>query len=64
VVRKVAESLGKEPKYERLVLEKLKQPVKLEVKDVTLDYLLETTLKPLGLTYRITDDALEIVEQK
>jgi len=63
VVRKVAESLGKQPRYSPRVLEKLKQQVAFEVSEVTLNQLLVKTLGPLGLTYRVTDDALEIIEQ-
>jgi hypothetical protein len=63
VVRKVAESLDKPPRYSPQVLEKLKQPVTFEVKEVTLNQLLVKTLAPLGLTYRLTDDALEIIDQ-
>jgi len=61
VMRKIAETLGKELKYDEAVLQKLKQNVTLSVKDVTLDELLTATLKPLGLTYKLTSDALEIV---
>jgi hypothetical protein len=64
VVRKVAESLSKELRYEPAVLEKLKQPVNFNLENATLEHLLETTLKPLGLTYRVTDQTLEITEQK
>ena len=63
VIRKVAESLGKQPRYTPQVLEKLKQSVEFDVQDVTLNQLLVKTLAPLGLTYRLTDDALEIIEQ-
>ncbi|HMC11548.1 MAG TPA: hypothetical protein VKH44_09670 [Pirellulaceae bacterium] len=64
VVRKMAETLGKEMKCDPLVVEKLKQPVNFNVEKVTLDYLMETTLKPLGLTYRLSEETLEIVERK
>ena len=64
VVRKVAESLGKELKYEPAVLEKLRQQVTFNVEKATLDYLMEQTLRPLGLTYRITDAGLEVIERK
>lgn len=64
VVRTVAQSLGKELKYDREVLEKLRQQVSLNVKNASLDYLLETTLKPLGLAYRVTGDALEVIPQQ
>jgi hypothetical protein len=61
VVRTIATQLGKELKYDAAVLEKLKQNVPLSVKEVTLDELLTTVLKPLSLTYKLTDEALEIV---
>jgi hypothetical protein len=63
VVRKLAESLNKELRYDHSLLDKLRQPVTLHLDKVSLDYLLESTLKPLGLTYRQTDDALEIAEK-
>lgn len=61
VMRKIAEQLGKELKYDTAVLQKLKQHVPVNVKEATLDELLMATLKPLGLTYKLTDDSLEIV---
>jgi hypothetical protein len=61
IVRTVAVQLGKELKYDANVLEKLKQNVPLSVKEVTLDELLMAVLKPLGLSYKLTDEALEIV---
>jgi len=64
VVALVAKNLGKELKGEPAVREALTQKVKFGVKDATLDYLLESTLKPLGLSYRLTDGALEIVERR
>jgi type II secretory pathway component GspD/PulD (secretin) len=64
VVAKLATSLGKELKYDAQVRERLKQPVKLELVNATLDGLLESTLKPLGLSYRLTPQALEIIELK
>lgn len=64
VARKVADSLGKELKYDATVLARLKQPVKFSLENATLDHLLETTLQPLGLTYRLTDQTLEIVDRK
>ena len=63
VVARIAKDLGKEVKTDSAVSETLSQKVKLTVKDATLDYLLETTLKPLGLTYRLTDQALIIERQ-
>jgi hypothetical protein len=64
VLRKIATDLGKELKYDPAILNKLKQPVKLDLDKVTLDYLLEATLKPLGLSHRLTADSLEVMEDK
>jgi hypothetical protein len=61
VLRTVANSLGKELKYDTVVLQKLKSQATFTVKDVTLDELLKKTLDPLGLTYKLDDQALEIV---
>ncbi len=61
VVSTVAKSLGKELSYEPEVLDKLKQRVTFDLKDATLDHLLQTTLKPLGLAYRLNEKNLEIV---
>jgi hypothetical protein len=55
VVRSVAKSLNKELKYDSLLLERLKKPVTFDVKDVTLEFLLQATLEPQGLTYQITE---------
>jgi hypothetical protein len=63
VMRNIADRLGKELKYDAAVLQKLKQNVPVNVKDVTLEELLTATLKPLGLTYRLTEDALEVVPE-
>jgi hypothetical protein len=60
VLRKVAESLGKELKYDNRVRDKLRQPVQLNLKDASLDYLLDMTLKPLGLKWQVTESALEV----
>jgi len=43
-------------------MHQVRQNVTLEVNDASLGYLLDTTLKPLGLTYRISEDVLEIIE--
>jgi hypothetical protein len=63
VIARIAKDLGKEVKTDQAVREILSQKVNFTVKDATLDYLLETTLKPLGLTYRLTDQAL-IIEKR
>jgi hypothetical protein len=64
VVKTVANFMGKEMRYDPSVVDKLKQPVDLKLKDVSLEYILEVTLKPLGLTYRIKDDVLEVIPAK
>jgi len=64
VVQKIADSIGKQPQFTPTVAEKLKQPIELEVKDVTLSYLLEKALKPLGLGFRLGEDVLEIFEEE
>lgn len=62
VIQSVANKLGKQARFTPAVKEKLRQPIELEVKDVTLNQLLEKTLKPLGLTYRLSEDVLEVIE--
>jgi len=62
VIQAVAKSLGKQPRFSPGVAEKLRQNVTFEVKDATLDYLLDTTLTPLGLRYRLSEDVLEVIE--
>jgi hypothetical protein len=64
VVKTVAGYLGKELKFEPTLFEKLKQQVNLNVKDVTAEQLLESTLKPIGLTFRLSDTTLEVSEAK
>jgi hypothetical protein len=61
VVSTIAKSLGKELSYEPELIDKLKQRITFELKDATLDHLMQTTLKPLGLSYRLTEKNLEIV---
>lgn len=63
VVTRIAKDMDKELKYEAAIGETLAGKIKLNVKDATLDYLLELTLKPLGLTYRLTDQSLEIIQR-
>lgn len=63
VVQKIADSIGKQPRFTSAVAEKLKQPIEFEVKDATLSHLLEKTLRPLGLSYRLSEDVLEILEE-
>jgi hypothetical protein len=61
VVKSIATQLGKELKYERALAATLQTEVSLKVQEVPLDELLTKTLRPLGLTYRLGEDALEIV---
>jgi hypothetical protein len=62
VVQTVANSIGKQPRFSPAVAEKLRQNVTFEVNEASLGYLLDTTLKPLGLSYRLSEDVLEIIE--
>jgi hypothetical protein len=60
VVHRVAESLGKRLIYDDSVVEKLKMPVTLDVKDATPEHMLNATLHPLGLSYKLTSQELII----
>lgn len=62
VIQTIANKLGKQPRFSPAVAEKLRKPVEFEVKDVTLGLLLEKTLKPLGLTFRLSENVLEVIE--
>jgi len=62
VIQTIANKLGKQARFSPAVAEKLRQPIDLDVKDATLDGLLEKTLKPLGLTFRLSEDVLEVIE--
>ena len=61
VLKTVARQLGKELKYDAAITQKLRSNVSLSVKDAPLAELLGKTLDPLGLTYKLTDESLEIV---
>jgi hypothetical protein len=61
VVNTVAKQLDKQFKYDPSLREKLREDVTFTVKDVSLDELLTKTLRPLGLSYKMTDTAIEIV---
>ncbi len=61
VVNTVAKQLGKEFQYDPSLRDKLKENVSFTVKDVSLEELLTKTLKPLGLSYKLTEAAIEIV---
>ena len=62
MLKTVANSLGKELKYDAALLDKLKRSVSFTVKDVTLDELMKKTLDPLGLTYKLDEKGLEVVK--
>lgn len=61
VARTVADALGKDLRYDAEVGQRLRQRVDLKLENATLEYLLESTLRPLGLSWRLTDEALEII---
>lgn len=61
VVSTVAKQLGKEFKYDPSIRDKLKENVSFAVKDVSLEELLTKTLKPLGLSYKMTETTIEII---
>ncbi len=56
VIKTVAKDLGKEMKYSPEVVGKLNERINLSVKEASLDELLQATLKPLRLTYKLTDE--------
>jgi hypothetical protein len=61
VVNTVAKQLDKQFKYDPSLREKLREDVSFTVKDVSLDELLTKTLRPLGLSYKMTETTLEII---
>lgn len=63
VVNEVAKRLGRQLQCSAGVREKLSTNVNLKVSDASLDELMEKTLAPLGLTYRLTKEMLEVVEK-
>lgn len=63
VIKAMAKDLGKEMKYSPELVEKLNSKVSFSLQEVTLEDLLQATLQPLGLSYRITEEALEIVAE-
>jgi hypothetical protein len=60
VVATVARQLGLQARYEREIGERLTRKISLSVKDVPLDDLLEKSLAPLGLAWRIEGEQLLI----
>lgn len=63
VVSTVAKRLGKRLSFPAGLQEKLSQKVNFQVKEVSLEELLKKTLDPLGLTYRVTAEAIEVMEK-
>jgi hypothetical protein len=63
VVNTVATRLGKKLQYEAALTAKLRELTSFAVKDVTLEALMEKTLSPQGLTYKLNEETLEIVEK-
>jgi hypothetical protein len=61
VVNTVAKQLDRQFKYDPSLREKLREEVTFTVKDVSLDELLTQALKPLGLSYKMTETALEVI---
>lgn len=64
VVKTVANELGKEMVYDPALRDKLRTNVSFNVKDVKLEELLTTTLKPLDLTFEIKEASLVIKPAK
>jgi hypothetical protein len=64
VVSKVAERLGRQLQCSASVREKLATKVNLKVSDASLDELMDKTLTPLGLAYRLTEETLEVAEKE
>jgi hypothetical protein len=61
VLKTLATQLGKELKYDPALAERLQTAVSLQVKEVPLEELLDKTLGPLGLAYRVSEKAMEVV---
>ncbi len=61
VVNTVAKQLDRQFKFDPSLRDKLREEVNFTVKDVTLDELLTKALKPLGLSYKMTETTLEII---
>jgi hypothetical protein len=60
VVAAVAKEAGLELRFDPRANDLRDKLVWLDVKDMTLDQLLQTLLKPAGLTYQIDQQTLEI----
>ncbi len=63
VVNTVAKRLGRQLQCSPSVREKLIEKVNVTVTDVSLDEVMKKTLEPLGLTYRLTKEGVEVVEK-
>jgi hypothetical protein len=61
VVSTVAKQLDKQFKYDPSLRDKLREEVSFTVKDVSLDELLVKALKPLELSYKMSETTLEII---
>ncbi len=64
VVKTVAKELGKEMVYDPALVEKLRTNISFQVKDVSLEALLEAALTPLELTFEIKEAAVVIKAAK
>ena len=64
VVSTVARRLGKQLQVAPDVRERLAGKVSFVVHEATLDALMEKTLGPLGLTYRLTEETIEVLEKE
>lgn len=64
VVSTVARRLGKQLQVAPDVRERLVGKVSFVVSEATLDALMEKTLGPLGLTYRLTEETIEVLEKE
>ncbi|WP_425616835.1 STN domain-containing protein [Anatilimnocola sp. NA78] len=60
IVKRMAQELGKTMEYDPSLTEKLQTKVSFNVKDVTMEELLATALKPVGLVAEIKEAALVI----
>ena len=61
VMKTISNQLKRELKYDEAAGQKLREPVTFTVADVPLEELLEKTLGPLGLSYRLDETRLEVI---
>lgn len=64
VMKTISNQIKRELKYDAEVGQKLREPVTFTVADVPLEELLEKTLGPLGLSYKLDEMSLEVVVSK